>query len=229
MPVVIIGAVVLLLLLIFGPGIWVSRVMAMYSQPADRYPGTGGEFARHLLDQLGLEHVKVEETDQGDHYDPIAKAVRLGTRRLNGRSLTAVTVAAHEVGHAHQDATGYAPLKWRTRLVNVAAPAQKAGAAMLMAAPFVGLVMRAPAVSLIPILGGFLIMGFNVLTHLVTLPTELDASFRRALPLLSEGGYLRSEDREPARRILTAAAWTYVAASLMTLLDIGRWWAILRR
>lgn len=229
MPFLIIGAVALLLLLVFGPALWVNTVMSRYSRPADRYQGTGGELARHLLDELGLQDVKVEVSDQGDHYDPSNRAVRLTEQRLNGRSLTAVTVAAHEVGHAHQDATGFTPLKWRTRLVRLAAPAQRAGAALLMAAPLVTLVTRAPVAGLFSLLGGFLILGFTVLTHVLTLPTELDASFRRALPMLIEGGYIKPEDRAPARRILTAAAWTYVAASLMTLLDIGRWWAILRR
>ena len=229
MPVIIVGAVLLLLLLIFGPAVWIKQVMARYSRPTDRYPGTGGELARHLLDQLGLQDVKVELTEQGDHYDPTSKSVRLAKGRFEGRSLTAVTVAAHEVGHAHQDAKGYGPLKWRTRLVSVAAPAQRAGAALMMAAPIVAIVFRAPVAGLLPIFGGFLILGFSVLTHIVTLPTEFDASFRRALPLLIEGEYLKPEDHGPARRILTAAAWTYVAASLMTLLDVGRWWAILRR
>ena len=78
-------------------------------------------------------------------------------------------------------------------------------------------------------LGGLLSLGSSTLVHLVTLPTELDASFARALPILEKGNYLRPEDRPHARRLLKAPALTYVSASLMSLLDIARWWAILRR
>ena len=140
---IIIGALVLLAL-IFLPGLWVQRVLSKYSRPTDRYPGTGGELARHLLDGLGLEDVKVEQTDQGDHYDPQARAVRLTPEKYAGKSLTAITVAAHEVGHAHQDARAYPPLKWRTRLVKLVAPAQRLGAGILMLAPLIGIALRTP-------------------------------------------------------------------------------------
>ncbi len=224
----LIGALIILIV-IFGPGLWVKRVMERYSEPANRYPGTGGEFARHLLDQLDLHDVKAEVTDQGDHYDPDAKAVRLTPDKFNSRSLTAITVAAHEVGHAHQDAQGYGPLKWRTRLVRLAAPAERVGAGALMLAPVVTLLTRAPVAGLLMLLGGFLVLGLGTAIHLITLPMELDASFGRALPMLEKGGFLRSGDKRHARRLLTAAAFTYLAASLMSLLNIGRWWAILRR
>ncbi|MDX1460572.1 MAG: zinc metallopeptidase [Xanthomonadales bacterium] len=219
----------LVLAVVFGPGLWVKRVMKRYSTPEDRYQGTGAELARHLLDEHGLQSVQVEETDQGDHYDPQDKVVRLTPEKLNGRSLTAVTVAAHEVGHALQDATGYAPLKARTRMVKAAMGAQKLGAAILIGAPFIGILTRAPSITGLMVLGGFLSLGSATLVHLVTLPTEIDASFRRALPMLEQGDYLYEVDRPHARRLLKAAAMTYVAASLMSLLNIARWWAILRR
>jgi Zn-dependent membrane protease YugP len=222
-------AAILMLAVIFGPGLWVRRVMARYSNPGDRYEGTGGELARHLLDRAGLAAVRVEETGQGDHYDPQDKAVRLSADRYAGRSLTAVTVAAHEVGHALQDAEGYAPLRARTRLVTMSRGAEKLGAGLLFAAPVLGLLTRMPAVTGLMFLGGFLSLGSAALVHLVTLPTEFDASFRRALPMLEEGDYLYRADLPHARRLLKAAALTYVAASLMSLLNIARWLAILRR
>ncbi len=221
--------IVLLVAVILGPSLWVQRVMRRYSQPDDRYPGTGGELVRHLLERLELDGVSVEETERGDHYDPTDKTVRLSPDNFNGRSLTAVTVAAHEVGHALQDARGYAPFRWRSRLVALTGPAQRLGAGLLMAAPFVILLTRAPAAGLLFFLGGLLSLGSATLVHLVTLPTELDASFGRALPILEQGNYLKPEDRPHARRILKAAAFTYVAASLMSLLNVARWWAILRR
>jgi len=215
--------------LVFGPGLWVRNVMSRYSSPADRYEGTGGEFARYLLDDNGLQHITVEETGQGDHYDPVDKVVRLTPEKLNGRSLTAVTVAAHEVGHALQDATAYAPLRVRTQLLMLTRPVQRLGAGVLMAAPLIGILTRAPLVSLLMILGGFMSLGVTSLVHLITLPTELDASFKRALPMLEKDGGLKPVDLPHARRLLKAAALTYLAASLASLLNIARWWALLRR
>ncbi len=219
----------LLLALILGPSWWVKTIITRYSTPADRYPGTGGELAEHLIERLELTGVKVEETQVGDHYDPIDKVVRLTPDNFGGRSLTAVTIAAHEVGHALQDATDYAPLRMRTRMVRLTGPAQKIGAGILMLSPVVGIVTRAPSVGGLMLLGGLLTLGTGAVVHLFTLPTEFDASFGRALPILSEGEYLLEGDMPHARRLLKAAALTYVSASLMTLLNIGRWWAILRR
>lgn len=219
----------LVVVMVFGPGWWVRQVMTRYSKPENRYDGTGGELARYLLDDNDLQHVKVEETTKGDHYDPVEKVIRLTPDKLNGRSLTAVTVAAHEVGHALQDAGGYAPLKIRTRLVMLTQPVQRLGAGILMTAPLVGILTRAPLVSLLMILGGFMSLGTTTLVHMVTLPTELDASFKRALPLLEKGDVLRPVDLPHARRLLKAAALTYVSASLASLLNIARWWALLRR
>lgn len=221
--------VVFIFALVFGPGWWVRNVMSRYSTPKNRYAGTGGQLARHLLDSQGLQNVKVEEATAGDHYDPLEKVIRLSPDNLNGRSLTAVTVAAHEVGHALQDANGFAPLKIRTRLVMLTQPVQKLGAGILMASPLIGILTRAPSLSLLMILGGLMSLGAATLVHLVTLPTELDASFKRALPLLEQGGILKPVDLPHARRLLKAAALTYVSTSLASLLNIARWWALVRR
>lgn len=219
----------LFLAVVFGPGLWVKRVMSRYSEPADRYPGSGADLARHLLRRYGLNEVTVERTDEGDHYDPQAKAVRLTPGNYDSHSLTAITVAAHEVGHALQDHQGFAPLRWRSRLVRSTRHLERLGAGMLLAAPFLGIITRVPGIGLLTFAGGLLSLGSSTLVHLVTLPTELDASFVRALPMLNQGAYLKRADRPHARRILTAAALTYVAASLMSLLNVARWWAILRR
>ena len=227
MHLVVLGLAIIAL--IFGPGLWVQRVLKRYSRPANRYSDTGGELARHLLDECGLQSVKTEATDKGDHYDPEAKVVRLTKDKFEGRSLTAVTVAAHEVGHALQDAAGYRPLKLRTRLVRLAAPGERLAALAMMLSPFISAMTRAPLGGLAMFFAGIAVMGLGTLIHLVTLPTELDASFGRALPLLKKRGILLAEDELHARKLLTAAAWTYVAGSLMSLLNVARWWAILRR
>ena len=221
--------ITLILLLVIGPGIWVKRVMARYHSPPDRYGHSGGETARKLLDSLGLEQVGTEITEIGDHYDPTDKVVRLTEQNYNGKSLTAVTIAAHEVGHALQDAEGFAPLIWRTRLVKWVSPIEKTGAVLMMATPLIIGITRLPVAGLLMFLGGLLTLGSAVAVHLLTLPTELDASFGRAMPLLKKQEVLYSSDERHARRLLKAAAMTYVSASLMSLLNIARWWAILRR
>jgi uncharacterized protein len=219
----------LLLGLVFGPGLWVKRVLAKYSEPVDRYETTGGELARYLLDHHGLSGIRVETSDNGDHYDPTEKAVRLTTDKFHGRSLTAIAVAAHEVGHAIQDKAGYRPLRLRHRLVRSFRNVERLGAGILMISPFAGALTRAPSLGILMFLGGLMSLGTATVVHLVTLPTEFDASFGRALPMLDRLGILKPNDRPHARRLLRAAAFTYVAASLMSLLNIARWWAILRR
>ncbi len=219
----------LLLAIIFGPGLWVRRVMEKYAQPDDRYQGNGAQLARLLLDRHGLGGVPVEETPKGDHYDPVEKVVRLSPGNFNGRSLTAITVAAHEVGHAVQDQTDYTPLKLRHQLVTLMGPVERVGAGILMVSPFIGMLTRAPGLGMVMFLGGLLSLGTAAIVHLVTLPTEIDASYGRALPMLEDADILIDGDKPHAERILRAAALTYVAASLASLLNVARWWAILRR
>lgn len=215
--------------ILFFPSIWVQRVMKKYHDPKDRYVFTGSDFARKLLDALDLRNVEVESTEMGDHYDPISKTVRLTEDKMNSGSLTSIVVAAHEVGHAHQDSTRYFPLSLRTKLVKLMSPAQRVGAFILMAAPFVTLITRVPQSGLVMFLGGFLTLGMSSIIHLVTLPTEWDASFSRAMPMLEKSDFLKEGDSDRAREILRAAALTYLAGSLMSLLNIARWWTILRR
>jgi uncharacterized protein len=214
---------------IFLPQWWVKRVLAKYRQPDDRYQGTGGELARHLLDRLGLESVGVEATDPGaDHYDPEARMVRLSPEHHDGASLTAVTVAAHEVGHAIQHADGYKPLMWRTQMVKTVQRFQRIGVVLIALAPLAMVLLRLPRAGLVMLLLAIAALASGIVVHLMTLPTELDASFRRALPLLEKGDYLKPEDRPHARRILRAAAFTYVAASLMSLVNFWWWLRILK-
>ena len=216
---------------VFLPGLWVKHVMEKYRQPADRYhkQGSGGELARHLLDSFGLGNVEVEETSAGDHYDPVAKAVRLTPDNYSGYSLTAVTVAAHEVGHAIQDSRGESLFLARQKLVKTAMVGERIAGMMLVAAPLVLMLTRLPQAGAITIMIGVVSMALSTLVHLLTLPVEFDASYGKALPILQKGGYLHDGDLEHAEKILKAAALTYVAASLTSLLNLGRWIAVLRR
>ena len=219
----------LIVTIVYLPQFWVQAVLARYNRkPEPDFPGTGGELARHILSRYHLEAIKVETTDQGDHYDPVNRTVRLTRDKFAGRSLTAITVAAHECGHALQHAAGERLFMLRTKLAYSAVWAQRIGSLLLFAAPFMVLLFKIPSVAIINILGAFLIMGFALVVHLVTLPVEIDASFNKALPIL-ESDYLTEKQKPAARKILRAAAWTYVAASLATLLNFWRWLTILRR
>jgi Zn-dependent membrane protease YugP len=210
------------------PQMWVQRVIARHSADRPDFPGTGGEFARHLLDEMQLGYVKVEETPLGDHYDPDAKAIRLMPQHFKGRSLAALVIAAHETGHAMQDATGYAPLKARTQLAKRAIWMEKIGAVVMLAAPIMMVLAKGPQILLVEVAAGLMILGMALAMHAYTLPVEIDASFRRALPVLKAGKYISDRDLPAARQILRAAAFTYVAAAAMSLLDVARWFRVLR-
>lgn len=226
--IVIIFVLLLIIGLSIGPTLWVRAVLERHSGDRSDFPGTGGELARHLLDEMKLGDVKVERVPQGDHYDSQAKAVRLSAKNHDGRSLTAITVAAHEVGHAMQDATGYKPLKARSRLAKTAIIVERAGSIVMLAAPLFAGLTRHPAGALIPVAAGLAILSMSVVVHLTTLPVEYDASFGRALPVLKAGRYISDRDMPAARSILRAAAFTYVATAFMSLINIARWLRVLR-
>ncbi len=212
--------------LIFGPQAWIRAVMKRHGAERADFPGTGGELARHLLDDAGLQTVKVERIEAGDHYSPADKAVRLSGPNFDGKSVTAAAVAAHEVGHALQDRDGYLPLQLRQKLVGLWINIERTGSVLLMATPIVFMLTRSPVILLAELAVALAIMFSTVIIHAFTLPTEFDASFSRALPLLER--YLPPDEMPAARSVLKAAAFTYVAAALVNLLDIARWLRILR-
>jgi len=228
MPVLFVLGTIVLLTIIFGPSVWAKAVLARHGQDRPDFPGTGGELARHLLDESRLEGIKVEATSDGDHYHPLEKAVRLQRQHHEGRSLSAVVVAAHEVGHALQDRDNYAPLRNRTLLVSYTQHFQRIGAIVLFLAPILTAITRAPGLGLMQVVAGILLISISVVVHLFTLPVEFDASFNRALPILERGGYLPRADLPAARRILKACALTYVASSLASLLNLWAWIRFLR-
>lgn len=226
--ILVVIVIALILLVAVVPQLWVQRVIARHSAQRADFPGTGAEFARHILDELGLRKVRVEETEDGDHYDPEEKVVRLTRPHYGGRSLSAVVIAAHEVGHAIQDASGYAPLRARTQIAKNAGWMQTAATIILLAAPLLVLIAKSPAILLVQVAAIGLIALLTVLMHAVTLPVEFDASFKRALPILAAGRYIPDADLPAARDILRAAALTYVAAAAMSVINIFRWLRFLR-
>jgi Zn-dependent membrane protease YugP len=228
MPILIALAGVVLLFLIFGPQVWVRRVLKQHGADRPDLPGTGAELARHLLDAADLPSVAVEKTDRGDHYDPDARAVRLLPQHHDGRSISAVAVAAHEVSHAVQHARAEPAFMRRLDLVRNLVWVDRIASGILMLAPVVAILVRSPALLVVQILAGVSLLGIRVIVHATTLPVEFDASFGKALPVLVRGRYLSAGDMPAARSVLKAAAYTYVAAALATLLDVARWFRILR-
>ena len=223
---IIIG--LLFVLIFFLPQWWVKHVMQRHSKTINALPGTGGELAQHLIDRYQLP-VTLETTEQGDHYDPETKTVRLMADNYNGKSLTALAIAAHEVGHAVQDHRQDELLILRGKMVKTSQQFEKMGAGVIFMAPLLSAFTHSPHLGLFVGLMGFLSIASSVIVHLISLPVEFDASFNKALPLLQEGRYVTRRDLIPIRQVLLAAALTYVAAALAGLLNVWRWIALLRR
>jgi uncharacterized protein len=227
MPILIALGIALLVFCIFMPQWWVRRTMEKHQAERADFPGTGADLARHLLDEAGLESVKVEATAPNqDHYDPTDRTVRLSPAHHGGRSISAVAVAAHEVAHAVQHARGEQLFSWRGRLIGLSGFVDTAAMVLAVMIPVLGAISRHPAVIIANIAIVVLLLGLRLVVHLVTLPVEIDASFGKALPVLERGGYLAQDDMPAARQVLKAAAYTYVAAALVSLLDLTR---LLRR
>ena len=228
MPYIIL--IFLLLTLLFGPQLWVHHVLRKYNTPQTHIPGSGGELAQHLIERFQLDGIEVEQTKKdGDHYDPVDKKVRLSPEYFTGHSLTAIAIAAHEVGHAIQHHRNEPLLALRTRLSKLAVTAQKLSGGLLIIIPIVMAISRAPSAGIAIFAIGLSGMLIGTLIQLVTLPVEMDASFNKALPILKAGNYIDHEDVKPVTIILRAAAFTYVAASLSSLLNIWRWVLILKK
>ncbi len=191
----------------------VKTTMARASRIAPSSGMTGAQAAARILESNELHHVRIELTRGflGDHYDPRHKVLRLTPEIYSGRTLAAVGVAAHEAGHAIQDARHYAPLKLRTGLV----PMAPFGGNFAIIILFAGLLLHRPALMLVGI-GLFSIM---VLFQLINLPVEFNASTRARVVLVENGIVARSE-LAPVGKVLNAAAMTYVAATLLSILTL---------
>ncbi len=227
MPILIIGFI-LLFIISSLPNIWTKHILKKHQQPNKNIAGTGKQFAQHLIKKLKL-NITLEETADGDHYDPINKVVRISSENYNTNSLTAISTVAHEIGHALQDKENYEPLRQRTELIERSRWMQKFSAGALMVTPFLIPLMHTPFIAFITFTAGFIAMGVPVIIHLNTLPVEMDASFKRALPLLEEGGYLNKKDLKTSKKILRACAMTYISASLSSLFNLWKWFKAVRR
>ncbi len=216
-------------LLIVLPGLFLSiwaqyKVKSSYRAGAQqllRHGMTGGAVARRILDSNGLSDVSIEMVrgELTDHYDPRTRVLRLSESVYHGNNVAAVGVASHEAGHAMQHGKGYLPLKLRSVLV----PVCNLGSRLAMPLFFIGLIFAAVA----PLAGEWLMFlgiaaySLAVVFQLVTLPVEFNAS-RRAMRCLAGSGTMSDEELRGSRRVLTAAAMTYVAALAVGLLSVLR-------
>ena len=179
---------------------------------------TGAQVAERLLRSAGLNDVKVGQVrgELSDHYNPATKVVNLSDSVYGSTSVAAIGVAAHECGHAIQHAKGYFPLKFRTWFVPVANFGSKLAWPLIL----IGLFINSQSSQMI-INAGIFLFSFAVIFQLVTLPVEFNAS-SRALKILEESGMLYEEELRGAKKVLSAAAMTYVAAAVATLLSLLR-------
>ena len=216
--------------LVYLPSVWVRHVMSKNGNELNDLPGTGGELAKHLIKRFELSGIKVEETEPfRDHFDPREQAVRLSPDNLNGKSLTAIAVAAHEVGHAIQFHRKEKIFELRKKYLPIAHVLNRVGIAIMWSFPVLGLVLRSPSAMGMAVGCSLLLQLIGALAYLIILPEEWDASFNKALPILMEGEYVAEDQLPNIRNILKAAAITYFASALANVLNIGRWLLILRR
>ncbi len=227
MPFVVIG-IVLLLALIFLPQLWIRSVLQRHQVERPDLGGTGAELARDLLDRAGLRHVKVELTEAGDHYDPTDETVRLSLPHHDGKSVAALAVAAHEVSHALQHAHGDRVFALRQSMAPSVMWIERGAQLVFFAIPLLGAVMRSPLLIAAQIALVVVLLGSRLVMHLVTLPSRSTPPSAAPLPILEAGRYLPEEDLPAARRVLRAAALTYVAAALVSLIDVTRLIRVLR-
>lgn len=219
---------VFLLLLVYGPFIWVRYVLWRYAKPLDGMPGTGGELAEHLVAKYELQGVHVVKGAKGeDFYSPAEKKISLSPDYYSGKSLTAVAVAAHEVGHAIQFCREEPVSRLRDRFLGPAFKLKRVSGYFLMALPVVMFLSRSPAAMIGVAALAIAAMLLSVLMYVAILPEEYDASFNKALPILSNG-YLPESAIPGVRSVLRACAMTYVAGALADVLSLWRWVRYLR-
>jgi uncharacterized protein len=193
----------------------VKGAYSKYSRVASSSHMRGAEVARRILDTNGLYDVDVVETrgHLTDHYDPRSKTVRLSSANFHGHSIAAAAIAAHEVGHAIQDQQDYAALRIRHSLVPVANIGSNFSWVLIM----IGIIAQASGLLLL----GIIFMAAAVLFQLVTLPVEFNAS-NRAMEQVVSLGIIRNDEERETRKVLTAAALTYVAAAAVAVLELLR-------
>lgn len=214
--------VILAFLLTLFASFGVKNTFSKYSKVQNRGGLTGCEAARRVLDMNGLYHVRIERIsgDLTDHFDPKTNVIRLSDSVFSSTSVAAVGVASHEAGHAVQHAKDYAPIRVRNSLV----PIVNISSSLSMPLFVLGLILDITGLAYL----GVILFSAALLFQLITLPVEFDAS-GRAIKILSNSGLLQSDEVGGAKKVLRAAAMTYVAGTAATALQLLRLVLLLRR
>ena len=218
---------ILFVLMTIFPMLWLNYVFKKNDVILENMPFNGLEFGNLILKERGLQNVMIEQTKIGDHYDLNEKKVRVLDERLNKKSITAISIVCHEIGHAIQHSENYKPLEQRNKIVKSTAWITSIGSGIL----YMGIptIFATGATSLIKVclIITLLSMIIGVLIHLITLDVEFDASFNRALPILKEK--VPKEYHKACRSILLAAAFTYVIGTIRNFLSLRYIWMLLTR
>jgi Zn-dependent membrane protease YugP len=218
---------VLLLILSITPMIWLNYVFSKNDKILINMPFNGLQFGQMIINEKGLQGVKIEKSISMDHYDLSERKVKVSEDRLSKKSLTAITIICHEIGHAIQHQENYKPLENRTTLVKQTAWISQLGSGILLMG--IPTILATGSYSLIK---GCLILAFisliiGILIHVITLEVEMDASFNKALPILVEK--VPPEYHEACRSILKAAAFTYIISVIRNFISIRFIWLLLSR
>ncbi len=217
----------LLIFLFFAPVIWLNYVFKKNDKILINMPFNGLEFGNNILNELGLNNVKIEQSLIGDHYDLLEKKVKVSESRLSKKSLTAISVVCHEIGHAIQHNENYKPLEQRTKIVkNTAWISQLGSGLLLMGFPTI---FATGSFSLMKICLVFVLISLfiGIIVHLVTLEVEFDASFKKALPILKEK--VPKEYHDACHSVLKAAALTYVIGVIRNFVSLRFVWLLLSK
>ncbi|MEE1144287.1 MAG: zinc metallopeptidase [Acutalibacteraceae bacterium] len=205
----------------------VNSTFKKYSRVYNSRRLTGADAARRILDSNGLQHIRIERIsgNLSDHFDPRSNVIRLSQAVYDGATAAAVGVAAHECGHAIQHAVGYLPIKLRSAIIPITNIGSKLAFPMIL----LGIVLTAwSQQALVIAYIGVALFGLSLVFQLVTLPTEFNAS-RRALKTIDNMGLLSGDDLKASKKVLTAAAMTYVAALAVTLMQLIRLFLMVNR
>ena len=220
-------------LILIGLAIYVLPILVFhftinkYDNELDGMPFTAQELGQDILNDFEIKNVDIEPTEMGDHYDPDRKKIRIKKYRLNRKSLTALSIITHEIGHAIQHKEGYEPLSRRQKIIKSTTWISRlAGGIMYIG---IGPIIATGLIPLIKIAGVLVALSIiiNIVLHLITLDVEFDASYKRALPILKEK--IPSEYHKACNTVLTAAAFTYVVGSLASFLSLRYAWPIIRK
>jgi uncharacterized protein len=218
---------IIFLILSTAPVIWLNFVFQKNDQILINMPFNGLEFGKLILKDYGLTEVKIEQSLNVDHYDLLERKVRVTQDRLSKKSLTAISIVCHEIGHAIQHKEKYKALEQRTSLVrNTAWVSQIGSSILLIGIPTIMATGYYPLIKICLLLA-LLSLLIGIIVHLITLEVELDASFNKALPILIEK--IPSEYHDACRSILRAAAFTYLIGVVRNFISLRFIWMLLSR